>query len=91
MNQLQFTDGKWFILMRSTVVYMLLSCVSCIKTLDRKTAPTRSPQRRIDCRQMHLSLVFMPMILMKVSLHCGGDLHLKSHFYEGQGNLFLEG
>ena len=48
-------------------------------------------QRLIDSRQTHLSLVFMPKILMKFSLHCRGNLHLKSHFYEGQDNLFLEG
>lgn len=48
-------------------------------------------QRLIDSRQTHLSLVFMHEILMKFSVHCRGDLHLKSHFYEGQDNLFLEG
>lgn len=44
----------------------------------------------IDSRQTHLSLVFMPKILMMFSLCCRSDLHLKSHFYEGQDNLFLE-
>lgn len=69
---------------------MLLSYVTC-RSRTSSTGPMCGPQGRIDYRQMHLSLVFMPMILMKLPLHCGGDLHLKSHFYEGQGNLFLEG
>lgn len=73
------------------MISMLLSGVPCIKTAARGAAPACGPQRRIDRRQMHLSLVFMPIILIKFPLHCGGDLHLKSHFYEGQGNLFLEG
>lgn len=67
---------------------MLLSGVASIKT---PAGGACGPLRHIDRRQMHLSLVFMPIILMKFPLHCGGDLHLKSHFYEGQGNLFLEG
>lgn len=44
--------------------------------------------RLIDSGKTHSSLVFMPKVLMKFSLHCSGDLHLKSHFYEGQDNLF---
>lgn len=52
---------------------------------------TGNLQRLIDSRQMHLSLVFMPKILMKFCLYRRGDLHLKSHFHEGQDNLFLEG
>lgn len=46
--------------------------------------------RLIDSGKTHSSLVFMPKVLMKFSLNCSGDLHLKSHFYEGQDNLFLD-
>lgn len=46
--------------------------------------------RLIDSGKTHSSLVFMPKVLMKFSLNCSGDLHLKSHFYEGQDHLFLD-
>lgn len=66
--------------------------VTCsLQKQSSSSAPMCSRRRRIDCMQMHLSLVFLPMLLMKFPHHCGGDLHLKSHFYEGQGNLFLGG